>query len=274
MSTYLVGDIHGCYDELISLLSQVYFNPQKDTLWLTGDLIARGPKSAELLVFLFSFKEKIKLVLGNHDLHLIAAYYGIKNNKNKKYINFLPKNKDSKKLIKWLKSQPFIQIDYKKKIFMSHAGISPQWNIKTAKNYSDKLHFELLNNYFFLLNMIYNKDSPVDWKKCINTNDKLRFSLNVFTKMRYCNSNGEINMNFEKSFLKNFISKIKPWFFISNKKIEKFNIIFGHWSSVGLYYNMPKKIIPLDTGCCWGNYLTMLRWEDKKFFSQKSLMNK
>lgn len=274
MSTYLVGDIHGCYDELKILLSKVYFNPQKDTLWITGDLIARGPKSEELLVFLFSFKEKIKLVLGNHDLHLISSYYGIKNDKNKKYTNFLPKNNRSNILIKWLKSQPFIQIDYKKKIFMSHAGISPQWDIETAINYSNKLNFELLNNHVFLLKMIYNKKSFNNWYNCNNIKEKLKFSLNVFTKMRYCEKNGHLNMNFRKSVKQNYNSEIKPWFFIPNKNIKKFNIIFGHWSSVGLYYNIPEKIIALDTGCCWGDYLTILRWEDKKFFSQISLMKK
>ena len=81
MSTYLIGDVHGCYDELIALLEQVEFNPEVDTLWLTGDLVARGPGSLEVLRFVKQLGDSVRIVLGNHDLHLLAVFAGISRNK-------------------------------------------------------------------------------------------------------------------------------------------------------------------------------------------------
>ncbi|MGV3345053.1 metallophosphoesterase, partial [Enterobacteriaceae bacterium LUAb1] len=76
MSTYLIGDVHGCYNELNALLQQVAFDPSQDTLWLTGDLVARGPASLEVLRYVRSLGDSAKIVLGNHDLHLLAVYAG------------------------------------------------------------------------------------------------------------------------------------------------------------------------------------------------------
>lgn len=76
MATYLIGDVHGCYDELIALLHKVEFT-WKDTLWLTGDLVARGPGSLDVLRYVKSLGDSVRLVLGNHDLHLLAVFAGI-----------------------------------------------------------------------------------------------------------------------------------------------------------------------------------------------------
>lgn len=83
MSTYLIGDVHGCYDELIALLKQVDFTRGQDMLWLTGDLVARGPGSLEVLRFVKSLGDSVRMVLGNHDLHLLAVFAGISRNKPK-----------------------------------------------------------------------------------------------------------------------------------------------------------------------------------------------
>ena len=133
MSTYLIGDVHGCYDELIALLKQVDFTPGQDTLWLTGDLVARGPGSLDVLRYVKSLGDSVRMVLGNHDLHLLAVYAGISRNKPKDRITPLLEAPDADELLNWLRRQPLLQIDEEKKLVMAHAGITPQWDLETAK---------------------------------------------------------------------------------------------------------------------------------------------
>ena len=133
MSTYLIGDVHGCYDELKSLLAQAAFDPEHDRLWLTGDLVARGPASLDVLRFVRSLGPAVRMVLGNHDLHLLAVYAGISRNKPKDRITPLLEAPDADELINWLRRQPVLQVDDEQKLVMAHAGITPQWDIDTAK---------------------------------------------------------------------------------------------------------------------------------------------
>lgn len=133
MATYLIGDVHGCYDELIALLHKVEFTPGKDTLWLTGDLVARGPGSLDVLRYVKSLGDSVRLVLGNHDLHLLAVFAGISRNKPKDRLTPLLEAPDADELLNWLRRQPLLQIDKEKKLVMAHAGITPQWDLQTAK---------------------------------------------------------------------------------------------------------------------------------------------
>lgn len=134
MATYLIGDVHGCYDELIALLQQVEFTPDTDTLWLTGDLVARGPGSLDVLRYVKSLGNSVRLVLGNHDLHLLAVFAGISRNKPKDRLTPLLEAPDADELLNWLRRQPLLQVDEKKKLVMAHAGITPQWDLQTAKS--------------------------------------------------------------------------------------------------------------------------------------------
>lgn len=122
MATYLIGDVHGCYDELIALLHKVEFTPGKDTLWLTGDLVARGPGSLDVLRYVKSLGDSVRLVLGNHDLHLLAVFAGISRNKPKDRLTPLLEAPDADELLNWLRRQPLLQIDEEKKLVMAHAG--------------------------------------------------------------------------------------------------------------------------------------------------------
>ncbi|BAP58788.1 bis(5'-nucleosyl)-tetraphosphatase (symmetrical) ApaH [Candidatus Tachikawaea gelatinosa] len=270
MSTYLIGDIHGCYDELCLLLEKVKFDPIKDSLWLTGDLVTRGLKSLQVLRYIKSLGNCIKLVLGNNDLYLIAIYAGIYNCKPKDYLTDLLKSEDIDELVNWLRKQPFLQIDKEKKIIMSHAGIAPQWDIENAFICANELRKVLSsNNYKLHLQMLYEKNS-CSYKNLMGLS-KLRFSINAFTKMRYCFLDGTLDMHF-KDKPSNAPFYLKPWFNLINKEIiANYTIFFGHWASLE-GKGTPNKIIGLDTGCCWGKYLTLFFWEKNKFFKQNSKM--
>lgn len=269
MSDYLVGDIHGCNFELQALLKKTKFDIENDTLWVTGDLASRGPQAIEVLEFLYSIKNKVRMVLGNHDIHLLATYYGIKNKKNKNFKEIL-KQKNIDKIIHWIQNQPLMQIDYDKKLIMTHAGITPQWDFNTAKECAKEIQNELSsNNCNIFLKKVYKNKEVTDWNQCLKKEDRFSFGLNVFTKMRYCFLNGNLKIKFKFSSKTNY-SSIIPWFaFKSHKILSYYTIAFGHWASLK-YHNIPKNVIPLDTGCCWGGELTMLKWENQKYFKQNS----
>ncbi|BAE73697.1 Bis(5'-nucleosyl)-tetraphosphatase, symmetrical [Sodalis glossinidius str. 'morsitans'] len=263
MSTYLIGDIHGCYDELKIILAQVRFDPAVDTLWLTGDLVARGTGSLEVLRLVRSLGDSVQLVLGNHDLHLLAVYAGISRNKPKDRITPLLEAPDADELINWLRRQPVLQVDEEKKLVMAHAGITPQWDLATARQCAREVEAVLKSDsYPLFLDAMYG-DMPNNWSPELSGLARLRFSTNVFTRMRYCFPNGQLEMNC-KDTPEKASTPLRPWFALPGPVSERYSIVFGHWASL-MGQGTPAHIYGLDTGCCWGGELTLLRWEDKAF---------
>ncbi|EMR5618212.1 bis(5'-nucleosyl)-tetraphosphatase (symmetrical) ApaH [Salmonella enterica] len=268
MATYLIGDVHGCYDELIALLQQVEFTPDTDTLWLTGDLVARGPGSLDVLRYVKSLGNSVRLVLGNHDLHLLAVFAGISRNKPKDRLTPLLEAPDADELLNWLRRQPLLQVDEEKKLVMAHAGITPQWDLQTAKECARDVEAVLSSDsYPFFLDAMYG-DMPNNWSPELNGLARLRFITNAFTRMRYCFPNGQLDM-YSKASPENAPAPLKPWFAIPGPVSEAYSIAFGHWASLE-GKGTPEGIYALDTGCCWGGELTCLRWEDKQYFVQPS----
>ncbi|QJC30359.1 symmetrical bis(5'-nucleosyl)-tetraphosphatase [Enterobacteriaceae endosymbiont of Neohaemonia nigricornis] len=275
MTTYLIGDIHGCYNEFFTLLKKINFNSKKDILWITGDIIARGPDSIKILYFLYYLKKSIKLVLGNHDLYFIALSLGIRcsnNSYDKKLLKLLKHTTILYLIESWLIYQPLVQFDPEKKILMTHAGITPQWdNIKLILSVAHEVKNIITNSYFNkkFFSYIYSKTKPiVNWNNNkLQGFERYNFIINAFTKMRYCYPNGELEMS-SKDIPDNVILPLKPWFLFKNPIYKKYKIFFGHWSALEGKYT-PYNIIGLDTGCCWGNKLTIFSLEEKKFYSIK-----
>lgn len=268
MSTYFIGDIHGCYKELILLLKKVQFCPKKDKIWTTGDLVGRGKYSLEVLRYLFSLKNSAKIVLGNHDLNLILAY------KNEKFVkNYMYKifnAPDHKQLISWLRKQPIVRIDKTKKVIMAHAGIYPKWNLSEIQLHSENVQLMLSKPDFpNILEIIRGNQSTI-WNKNDNSIDRIKFIINAFTRMRFCFANNTLELNSKMNPKDSTNNKLIPWFNIKNSLFKTFTIIFGHWSSLE-GRGTPKNIIALDTGCCWGKWLSILKWENKKVYTQQYL---
>ncbi len=279
MSTYIIGDIHGCYDELKILLKKIKFNHLKDKLWITGDLIFRGPKSIKTLKFLYSIKKSLKIVLGNNDIAFLKYNYlknkNIPNNLfNEKFLKFL-KTKKAKKIVNWIKKQKLIRICNKKKIIMVHAGIPIEWNIKTILKETKKTQKLIKNieNYPLIFNKIYENNNINKWSKKMNLINKLSFTLNSLTRMRYYyNNNKNLMLNyFFKNPPKQSSKKLIPWYKIKNNIPKNYNIIFGHWASIKDEI-LPKRKICIDKGCCWGGHLSLIKWSNKKIYKQKSLI--
>lgn len=267
MSTYIVGDIQGCFDELQLLLEQASFNPKQDTLWVAGDLVARGPKSLETLRFIRSLGDSAKVILGNHDLHLLAVSLGIHKVKNKDKTASIFHANDKKELLHWLRHQPLLAEH--DEFVVCHAGISPQWTLKQARANAREVEAILQSDdWTWLIENMYS-NQPDAWRDDLIGLDRYRYIINTYTRMRFCFSDGRLDM--ECKLPPNQIKQagLVPWFELENRiKLNK-TILFGHWAALEGY--LGDDAIGLDTGCVWGGSLTMLRWEDKKFFIQQAL---
>ncbi|NIH16700.1 MAG: symmetrical bis(5'-nucleosyl)-tetraphosphatase [Buchnera aphidicola (Periphyllus lyropictus)] len=267
MSTYFIGDIHGCYKQFRFLLEKINFDILKDELWITGDLIGRGPDSFKVLKYIFSLGKQAKLVLGNHDVTLLSIYYGVQKKSIEKEISELLSSNNLDYIINKLRKVPLIQYDLKRKLMMSHAGFFPYWDAKKSIFYAKQAQDILSGKNFLKYLKLMRGDFPNFWSNNLNKYERFRFIINVYTRMRYCNLNKELDFSY-KDTPPHFNKSLLPWFDIDVKSKEDFSLFFGHWSSLG-DTKTPKNVFPLDTGCCWGRYLTILRWEDKKIYKIK-----
>ena len=256
MATWAIGDIQGCYDSLQLLLEKIDFDPKNDTLWLAGDLVNRGPKSLEVLEYLYSIKESVVIVLGNHDLALIAAYYGIK--KSNETIEPIFQSPNAQKLIDWLCDQKFLHVDYALGYCMSHAGISPEFDLGMALEYSKRIEERLKRDDIKIWLKQMFKHGVERFDRKARPVDIDRYILSSFIRMRFCYKDHRLDFDQKGPPTEVLREKgLKPWFECHNRKDIDLKIIFGHWSTLGLYQD--DNVLGLDTGCLWGGKLTAAR---------------
>jgi bis(5'-nucleosyl)-tetraphosphatase (symmetrical) len=255
MVTYAIGDVQGCYDELLDLLSLIEFNPQKDVLWFAGDLINRGPQSLDVLRFVKSLGKSAISVLGNHDLHYLAVASQCEPLQKKDTFHELLTAPDSEELFQYMRHLPLIHHDTKLKFTMVHAGLAPQWTLKEALDCSREIEIILRSENYrdFLLHMY--GDTP---------DNRFRLIVNYCTRMRYVDKNGNLNLVY-KGPLGGQPKGFYPWYSVPERKTKDAKIIFGHWASLKGKAETTN-IYALDTGCCWGNSLTALRLDDEQYF--------
>ncbi|WP_117235787.1 bis(5'-nucleosyl)-tetraphosphatase (symmetrical) ApaH [Vibrio maerlii] len=267
MANYIVGDIQGCFDELQLLLQQANFQPQKDTLWIAGDLVARGPKSLETLRFVKSLGASARPVLGNHDLHLLAVSEGIHRVKDKDKTAAIFSAPDRDELLTWLRQQPLLaeHDDF----VMCHAGISPQWGLNTAKACAQEIEALLRSSEWqWLIKEMYG-NGPDYWDESLTGIERYRYIINAYTRMRFVFEDGRLDFKCKLPPEEVASDELLPWFSLPNRTSLEKIVLFGHWAA--LMGTESHNVIGLDTGCVWGGHLTMLRWEDKQYFEQKSL---
>lgn len=265
MATYAIGDVQGCYLPLMQLLDIIQFDPAQDTLWFTGDLVNRGPQSLAVLRFIRDLGDKHRVVLGNHDLHLLAVASGQASVNDSDTLNYILQASDKDALVSWLQKQPLLVHDDCLGYAMSHAGLAPQWTIVEAKAHSDEIHDMLQSdnaNHFFA-HMYGNQ--PDVWSDELVGVDRWRCIVNYFTRMRYCYADGRLDLNF-KGQVKDRSKELIPWFDINTRANKDTKIIFGHWAALNGQADTDN-VFALDTGCVWGNRLTAMRLEDEMRFS-------
>lgn len=254
MSIYAIGDIQGCYDELLKLLDKIKFSPDKDQVWFTGDLVNRGPKSLQTLRFVKSLGDSAISVLGNHDLHLLASSCKQRKIFKKDTLHQVLDAPDRDELLSWLRFRPLFH--YSDEFCLIHAGLPPQWGFSKTKKMA-KLAEKTLQSpdYKKFFKVMYG-NQPDIWSDDLEGIDKVRFIINCFTRMRYCEINGRMDFD-ENGPLGTQPHHLHPWFDLPKRKMAARTIIFGHWSSLG--YHEENDCYGIDTGCLWGGQLTALK---------------
>lgn len=269
MSTYAIGDIQGCFDEFRALLAKVRFEPEDDQLWLVGDLVNRGPNSLEVLRYLRDLPQAPIIVLGNHDLHLLAVACGAEPVKKKDTFQDVLAAPDCAELCHWLRQQKLIHYDASRGYVLVHAGLPPQWNLSEALQYAAEAEAILRGPLYKTFFQHMYGDEPDCWQDELVGWPRIRLITNYFTRMRFCTPQGQLNLRIKRG-LKEQPKGFLPWFKIPNHQEPSLNIIFGHWAALEGKTEMENRIA-LDTGCVWGGKLTAFRLEDRKFFRVKPI---
>jgi bis(5'-nucleosyl)-tetraphosphatase (symmetrical) len=255
MATYAVGDVQGCFDELLRLLREVGFGKQ-DRLWFVGDLVNRGPKSLEVLRFVRDLGERAVVVLGNHDLHLVTQHEGFERTRKDDTFADVLGATDARELVGWLRARPMMHVEGA--YAMVHAGLLPQWSISQALSLGREVEAALRSaDYRAFLGNMYGSQ-PDAWSETLAGWDRLRVIVNAMTRLRFCTPDGRMD----------FRAKGKapppghvPWY---DLRKDREVIVCGHWSALGL--KTSEKLAALDSGCVWGGRLSALRLEDRAVF--------
>ncbi len=254
MAIYAIGDTQGCYDQLTRLLDKIGFNEREDKLWLVGDLVNRGPKSLQTLRFIKGLGDAAKVVLGNHDLHLLAAACEPIAHNDRKALTQVLLAPDRDELIDWLRHRPLL---YRNDEWcMVHAGLAPQWDIAQASELAQEVETVLQSHHYPSLMKAMYGDEPDKWSADLSGMERLRFIINCFTRLRYCDKHGRLDL-VPNGPPGSQPSHLLPWFKASERKSADIKIVFGHWSSLGYYAG--NNCYGIDTGCLWGGQLTALK---------------
>lgn len=267
MAVYATSDLHGCMKEFKLLLELINFDFNKDTMWIAGDLVNRGFESLEVLRFLYAHQDNFKLVLGNHDIHLLGLATGVRTLKRGDTLGAILTASDKVKLIDWLRRQPLLVTDKKLGFTMTHAGIPPWWSLKKAQREA-KMVEDVMNseNWQGFLNLAFGNE-PINEKNIKTQADRLRFTINGLTRMRF--TKGKSFEFYSKSSVGSAPSGFKPWFNQPMKFIKDTQIIFGHWAALDGKTGV-KRVYAMDKGCAWGGSLSAFNLETSKFFKVES----
>ncbi|WP_394146683.1 symmetrical bis(5'-nucleosyl)-tetraphosphatase [Shewanella atlantica] len=271
MAHYFVGDIQGCFEELQRLLSKVDFNPSQDQLWAVGDLVARGPGSLETLRFFQQLDGSARVVLGNHDLHLFAVNAKIKRANPSDHLGPLLSAPDIDSLIGWLRLQPLYQEFPEHKLIMTHAGVPPQWELDTLRTEADRVSAALQSHDYIssLIGQMYTNGSN-RWHDSMTTVERNIYCINALTRMRFLHSDGSLDFGCKLPPAACQDPDLSPWFEHAGIINQTYTLVFGHWAAV--MGNVPSTSIQaLDTGCCWGEHLTLWHLESNQKITQSRL---
>ena len=257
MATWAIGDLQGCYDVTQRLLEKLGFDPASDRLWFCGDLVNRGGQSIETLRLVHSLRDVSHVVLGNHDLSLLAI--GERTPDEQRKVNPDLQGvlfaEDARELLDWLRTQELAHVDRSLGWMMVHAGLAPKWTTQLAEKHAREVETKLRgDNYRKLLKNMYG-DGP-EWSPRLNGPERDRAIINIFTRMRYCSPRGRIAFE-HKGGPGSQPAGLYPWYEVPGHAPRDLKIVCGHWSTLGL--TITQGVHAIDTGAVWGGKLSAIR---------------
>jgi bis(5'-nucleosyl)-tetraphosphatase (symmetrical) len=272
MAVYAIGDVQGCYDSLARMLDHLQPDESRDELIFCGDLVNRGGQSLQVLRCVKSLGAMARVVLGNHDLHLLAESIKPLDRRQKNLeFSLVLEAEDAAELLEWLRFREVLIHHATTNFVIVHAGLAPTWTLQRAKQEAEFLERHLrLPDYANLLVRMYG-NRPNRWNRDLKGMARCRAAINIFTRMRFCNSKGEIAFDM-KGPPGTQKSSYYPWYEVPGMKPREFRVAFGHWSTLDRFQGLG--VYGLDTGCVWGRRLTALRLDsvDPEFISVASTL--
>lgn len=262
MATWAIGDVQGCNAELGELLEAIDFQPGRDVAWFAGDLVNRGPDSLGVLRRVRALGTAAVVILGNHDLHLLACRWGTRKPNRKDTLDAVLAAPDCDDLLEWLCGWPLLHVDTQLGAALVHAGIAPDWDVATARALAGEVEAALqgAGRDAFLADMYGNQ--PPRFSPDLTGHDRLRTITNMFTRVRVCHADGALDFKFKLGPAALPADDVRrPWFELLQAWPQSVAIYFGHWASLGTGEVAPG-IHALDSGCFWGGELTAQCVED------------
>ncbi|MDK2742595.1 MAG: symmetrical bis(5'-nucleosyl)-tetraphosphatase [Nitrospira sp. BO4] len=261
MATYAIGDVQGCHDALQRLIEHIQFDPTVDRLWFVGDLVNRGPDSLHVLRYLKDLKERAVVVLGNHDLFLLAVAENVVAVRPEDTLQAVLEAPDRDELLAWVRQQ---RLFYREDPFaLVHAGLLPQWSIEEAQQLAHEVETGLRGPFYRdILQALY-PSKHLQWSSTLTGFTRLATILKVFTRLRACSPNGRMESTYSGPPERIPVGYV-PWFKIEDRSHRDTTIVCGHWAALGLHCE--EHLLAIDSGCVWGRQLTALRLEDRTVF--------
>jgi bis(5'-nucleosyl)-tetraphosphatase (symmetrical) len=261
MALYAIGDIQGCHAELCELLARIAFSPRTDRLWITGDLVNRGPGSLEVLREVKALGSATATVLGNHDLHLLTVAAGHARAHRSDTLDAILAAPDRIDLLDWLRHRPLVIVEDDR--LLVHAGLVPQWTPQDALARSREVQAKLASDDASRFLSVLYGDEPSRWDDALEGDDRLRAIVNICTRLRFCSADGRMEFR-EKRGAAHAPPGMLPWYEHAARRSAGTFVVCGHWSSLGLV--LRPDVAMLDTGCVWGRSLTAMRLPDRTLF--------
>ncbi len=259
MALYCIGDIQGCDGALGHLLERMAFSPSRDTVYLLGDLVNRGPRSCAVLRRCMAPDGALRCLLGNHDLHLLATAHGVRTPSRRDTLASVLQAEDRQALLDWLRQQPLARqhLHGGETLLMVHAGVLPGWSAADTLAFAEEVHAVLRGPDLpaFLQQMYGNQ--PDHWDNALTGTDRLRVIVNALTRLRFCSAQGVMDFESAESAASP-PPGLLPWFDVPGRRTAGTLLAFGHWSTLG-WLNR-SDLLGLDTGCVWGGALSAVRF--------------
>lgn len=258
MTTYAIGDLQGCHTQLNALLEKIDATAPNARLVFVGDIVNRGPKSLATLRQIHALRERARIVLGNHDLNLLAVACGLRKPHASDTLDDILAADDREELLTWLRHQP-LALEEDGNLYV-HAGVLPQWTAPQTLALSREVEAALQGDDWpeFLKRMYGNE--PARWNDALEGADRLRCIVNALTRIRFCTADGSMDFKTVEG-AGHAPAGMLPWFDVPHRKTESSTVVFGHWSTLGLLIR--PNLLGLDTGCVWGGKLTAINLQDR-----------